>query len=175
MQLNSCFVVHSVLDDTKESLVCALANDDSLSNELISTKAAWWRHGSGSAVGARIECRIQSTEIRALGLSATALRSHGEDILTANHENTLVFNKLAILNKKDTSVNVEDLAGSVISAVFFDIVIMSDFRAITISGYSVAVSASNLRYLGMKEGAYIAVLVDDSQDFAVDPDYTSDG
>jgi hypothetical protein len=175
VQLNSCFIVHGILDDTKESLVCAFANDNSLSNELITTKAAWWRHGSSSAVGARIECRIQSAEIRALCLSATALCSHGEDILTANHEDTLVLNKLAVLNEEDTSVNVEDLAGSVISAVFFDVVIMSDFGAVAVSGYSVAVSASNLRYLGMEEGAHVAVLVDDSEDFAVDSDYTSDG
>jgi hypothetical protein len=175
VQLNSGLVVHGVFDNTKKTLVGALSNDDSLSNELVTTKAAWWRHGSSAAVGARIQCGIQSAEIWTLCLSAATLGSHSKDILTANHEYTLVLNQLTVLNKEDTPVDVQDLARSVISAVFFNIIIVSDFGSVTISGYSVAVSASNLRHLGVKKGAYVAVLVDDSQDFSVDSDYTSDG
>ena len=175
MQLNSGLVVHSVLDDTKKTLVGALANDDSLSNELVTTEAAWWWHGPSATIGARVQRGIQSAKIGTLCLSATALCSHGEDILTANHEYTLVLNELTILNEEDTSVDVEDLARSVVSAVFFDIIVVSDFGAVAISSYSVAVSASNLRYLRVEKGAYVAVLVDNSQDFPVDSDYTSDG
>ena len=94
-------------------------------------------------------------------LSTATLRGHGNNVVAADDEDALVLDQLTILDKEDTSVDVEDFALSTFAAMLLDIVFVPDFVTITVGGYSEAVLAHGLRHSGMKQLANIAVLIDD--------------
>jgi hypothetical protein len=71
-------------------------------------------------------------------------------------------------------VDIEDFALSAFTTVFLDIVVVSDLGTVAVCCYSVLVPTDNLRYLGMEECENLALLVDYTQDFAVDSNDTTD-
>jgi hypothetical protein len=109
-----------------------------------------------------------------LCLSATALCCHSHNIVAANHEDTLVLNQVAVPHKEGTAVDVEDFALSAFTTVFLDIVVVSDLGAVSVCCYSVLVPANNLRYLGMEECENFALLIDYTQDLAINSNDTTD-
>jgi hypothetical protein len=46
MQFNAGFVIHGILDYTQKSLVCTLANDDRLSDQLVASHLTGRSHGT---------------------------------------------------------------------------------------------------------------------------------
>lgn len=145
MQLNARFVVHRVLDNSEKTLVSALADRHSLANQLVTAeRSSWWWHGIRVPVCACVKSRVDTAEIRTLRLSTTALCRHGDDVVTADHKDTLVLDKLTVPDKECTPVNVQNLALSPFTAVLLNVVLMSDFRSVAIGRYCVFVSADNL-------------------------------
>lgn len=107
MQFNTRFIVHGILDNSEKTLVSALADRHSLANQLVTAKgSSWWRHGIRVPVCACIESRVDTAEIRTLRLSTTALCRHGDDVVAADHKDTLVLDKLTVSDKECTPVNV---------------------------------------------------------------------
>jgi hypothetical protein len=167
VQFNAGFIVHGIFDNTQKSLVCTLANDDRLSDQLVAAHLARRSHGATSVAARGIQGRVYAAEIRTLRLSATTLCSHGDNIRAANHEDTLVFHQFAISNEQSTTMDVEDLALSALATVLFHVVFVPDLRAIAIGCHCVLIPANDLRDLGVKECSNVALLIDDLQDFAV--------
>lgn len=58
--------------------------------------------------------------------------------------------------------------------MFLNIIVVSDLGSVTVSGYCVLVPADNLRDLRVEECADIALLIDNSEDFAVDTNDAAD-
>jgi hypothetical protein len=110
-----------------------------------------------------------------LCLGSSALGGHCKDACAADDEDTLVLDQLAVLNEECTSVDVKDLALSVLAAVLLDVVVVSDLRAIAVRGHGVSVPACYLRDLCVEKCAYIALLVHDLQDLTIDTDNTTNG
>lgn len=173
MQLDPCFVIHSVFHDAEKSLVRTLANDDRLTDQFVPAKASWRRHRPGGAVCAGIQSWIQATEVLCLG--STTLSGHSEDACASDDEDALILDQLAVLNEEYAPVNVKDLALSVLTAILLDVVFMPYFRSIAVCGYSIPISTGNLGNLGMEECAHITLLINDSQNFAIDSDYAANG
>jgi hypothetical protein len=159
VQLDTGFVVHGIFDNAQKTLVCTLADDYSLADELVTADIARRSHGTTSIAARGVQSRVQTAEVRALCLSATALCSHGDHIRAADNEYTLVLNEFAIPYKQSATVDVDDLALSAFTAVLFDIVFMSNLRTVTVRCYSVFVSAGNLRHLGVQQCSYISLLI----------------
>jgi hypothetical protein len=114
-------------------------------------------------------------KIWTLCLSTTALCCHCDDVVAANHEDTLVLDQVAVSHEESPPVDVEDFALSTFTAVFLDIVVVSDLGTVAVCCYSVLVPVDHLRYLGVEECANVALLIDYTQDFAIDSNDTTDG
>lgn len=107
MQFDARFVVHGIFDNSEKTLVSALTNRHSLSNQLVTAEgSSWWWHGIRVPVCACIKGRIDTAEIRTLRLSTTALCRHGDNVVAADHKDTLVLDKLTVSDKECTPVNV---------------------------------------------------------------------
>ena len=144
MKLDTCFVVHGVFDDTKQTLVSALTNDDGLTNQLVATKGSWRRHGSASIAVRSVQCRIQTAEIRTLRLRTATLCGHGDHIGAAHHKDTLVLNQLAVPYKKCAAMDVNDLALPAFATEFFHVVLMSNLGTVAVCRNSVLVAVRHL-------------------------------
>lgn len=173
MQLDPCFVIHSVFHDAEKSLVCALADDDCLSDQLVATEASRGRHRPRAAVCASVQSWVQATEI--LSLRSSALGGHSKNACAADDEDTLVIDQLAVLDKQCTPVDVEDLALSVLTAVLLDIVVVANFRPIAVCSHGVPISACHLRDLCVEKRAHITLLVHNLQDLTIDSDNATNG
>jgi hypothetical protein len=143
------FVIHCVFDNTQQALVRALADNHGLADEFVTTEISWRRHASTSVSVRGIECRIDTTEIRALCLRASTLRSHGDDIRAADDEDTLVVNLLAVPDEQRASVDVDDLALTAFTAEFFHVIVLPDLRSVTIGRDSMFIPTNDLRYLSV--------------------------
>jgi hypothetical protein len=150
MQLDPRFVIHSVFHDAEQSLVRALTDDDRFTDQLVTTEASRRRHRSRVAICTCVESRVETTKIRSLCLSPPTLRSHGEDARASDDEDTLVFNKFAVLYEQNTPMNVENFALSILTTILFDVILMPNFGSVTIGGNSVSIPAGDLRHLGME-------------------------
>ena len=173
MQLDPCFVIHSVFHDAEKSLVRALADDYGLANQLVATEASRRRHRPRAAVCASVQSWVQAAEI--LGLRSSTLGGHGQDACAADDEDALVFDEFTVLNEKCAPVDVKDLALSVLATVFLDVVVVSNLRAIAVRSHRVSIPACHLRDLRVEKCAYIALLVYDLQDLTIDSDNTTNG
>jgi hypothetical protein len=72
-------------------------------------------------------------------------------------------------------VDVKDLALSVLAAIFLDVVIMSNLRSVAVRSHGVSIPACDLRDLCVEECAYVALLVHNLQDLAINSDDTTNG
>jgi hypothetical protein len=161
VQFDTGFVIHCVFDDSQKTLVGTLADGDGFTDELVATeRSPRRRHGTWVAVCTSIQGRVDATKIRALSLGASTLCRHGDDVVAPYHEDTLILHQFAIPDEENTTVNVKDLALSTFATILLDVVFLPDLRPIAIGRYSVLVTADNLRYLGMKECANVAFLID---------------
>lgn len=173
MQLDPCFVIHSIFHDAEKSLVCALANDDSLSNQFVAAKASRRGHRSGVTVCTSVQGWVEPAEVLCLGPSA--LGGHSKDARAADDKDTLVLDQFAVLYEEYTPVDVKNLALSVLAAIFLDVVIVSNLRSIAVRSHGVSIPACDLRDLCVEECAYIALLVHNLQHLSIDSDNTTNG
>jgi hypothetical protein len=174
MEFNAGFVVHGIFDDSQKTLVGTLADTDRLTDQFVASKGCpRGRHSTRVAIRTCVEGRVDTAKIWTLCLSTTALCCHCDDVVAANHEDTLVLDQVAVSHEESPPVDVEDFALSTFTAVFLDIVVVSDLGTVAVCCYSVLVPVDHLRYLGVEECANVALLIDYTQDFAIDSNDTT--
>jgi hypothetical protein len=142
VQLDPCFVIHSVFHNAEKALVSTLADNDRLANQFVAANVSRRRHRPRATISTGIQGRVQAAEICCL--SSPALSCHSQDICAAHDEYALVFDQLAVLHEKDTPVDVEDLALASLATVLLDVIIVSDFGPVAVGRHGVSIPTCNL-------------------------------
>lgn len=172
VQFDSSIVTHSVLDDAQQSFLWALPDANRLSDEPVTPNHTLWRrHGSGVATGLHSWVHLSKIWARLL---STALRCQSGDIGAPDGEDTAVFERVFGLHKQDPAMDMEDLSLSAFSTMLLDSIIVVDLRSVAVCGYGVAVLGNDSLDLRMEHVPNIAMLIQESQDFPVNLDDTSD-
>jgi hypothetical protein len=150
MQLNTSFIVHGILDNTKKSLVRPSLDDDGLSNKPIPTEAPWWWSHRSAATAWSVQSRVELVEFWASCLLTTALRGQGSNIRAADGKDARVFEHLSSMNEEDTAMDVQDSPLAAFSTMLFHGIVVPDLRSVAIGSHGISVFAQDALNLGME-------------------------